>query len=376
MKKAVFIFMLCCCVANMFAQEKVNFTKHFQQQNQGKYKIEFHDLKELIHIMIAITKTGKENDDMIQQQGQYYKDVLAYFKPYENEPIIKTFDSMVNASIYNYIFLTGNGISYNFKGNKLVKDIVFDFPATGVANVSITVNPITTYKKQIEAFAQKSHYKAFYLQQQKYFEQIKTDYDKKANLGKQWTWLEKKFKSKINSYIIWCSPLINGLNYTFELDDNHFKMAFMVLPPLDNYPKLSELENEIQNTRVMFTEIDHNYVNPPSNANEKTINELFKDRSIWVNEKINGTASYPNPIKVFNEYMTFGVFLLYCKDHYDEKTFMEATKGVISLMKDRGFPKMEAFTNLLFKAYADNRNKKIDDWYPQFLQMFSGNPVQ
>lgn len=32
----------------------------------------------------------------------------------------------------------------------------------------------------------------------------------------------------------------------------------MVLPQLDKFEKLSELENELLNTRVMFAEIDHN----------------------------------------------------------------------------------------------------------------------
>jgi hypothetical protein len=370
MKKNTLVLILTFFTASVFAQEKVNFTKNFQQQNQGKYKIEINELKELIHIMIAITKVGKENDDMIQQQGQYYKDVLSYFKPYENEAIVKTFDSLVNASIYNYIFLTGNGITYKLRGNKLVKDEVFEFVANKVADVEITINPITTYKKQIEDFALKSNFNAFYNQQKTYYNQIIADYEKKANLGKQWTWLEKKFHSKINSYVIYCSPLINGLNYTGEFDNNNFKLAYMVLPSLDKYPKLTELQNEILNTRVMFTEIDHHYVNPPSDANAQTINELFKDRTIWVNEKVNGTSSYPNPVKVFNEYMTFGVFLLFCKDHYDEKTFTTTTADVIALMTDRGFPKMKDFTTKLFKVYAENEDKKIEEWYAKFLGEF------
>jgi len=85
-----FLLLFCSNTSILLAQEKVNFTKVFQQQNQGKYKVEVNELKELIHIMIAITKSGKENDDLVQQQGQYYKDILTYFKPYENEDIIKT----------------------------------------------------------------------------------------------------------------------------------------------------------------------------------------------------------------------------------------------------------------------------------------------
>ena len=369
--KKILLFISCfLSVFSIKAQEKVNFSKTFQQQNQGKYKIEINELKELVHIMIAITKTGKENDDMIQQKGKYYQDVMAYFKPYENEPIIQTFDSMVESSIYNYIFLTGNSITYNFIGNKLVKDKFFEFTANKVADVEIKINPISTYKRQIEEFAKKSKFREFYLKQSDYYNQIKLEYEKKANLGKQWRWLEKSFNSKINSYTIYCSPLINGLNYTGEFENNHFKLAYMVLPPLDNYPNLSEFKNELLNTRVMFTEIDHNYVNPPSYINQNTINEKFKDRNFWVNEKVNGISAYPSPIKVFNEYMTFGIFLLYCKEIYGEDKLQQTTDDIVALMAERGFPKMKEFATKLFNVSNENKNQKIDYYYPKFLQLF------
>ena len=164
--------------------------------------------------MIAITKSGLENEDMIEQKGKYYQDVVAHFKPYENEKIIKTFDSLLIISIYNHIFLTGNGISYDFKEKVMVKNKIFDFPATTVSQTKITENPITTYKKDIEDFARKSRFRKFYKGHQAYYTEIISNYEKNANLGKQWKWLEANFKSKQNSYTIFCFPLINSLNYT------------------------------------------------------------------------------------------------------------------------------------------------------------------
>lgn len=352
------------------AQEKVNFSPKFKIENQGKYKIEVHELKELIQIMIALTKSGKENDDMIQQQGQYYKDLIAYFKPYENEQIIKTFDSLIVASPYNYIFLTGNAISYDFKGNSLIKSSVYDFPATAVAGIKITENPITKYKKEIEDFTKKSNFRYFYNAHKKYYKQLITDYNQYANLGKQWKWLEDNFETRINSYLIFCSALINGLNYTDEFKNNDFRLIYMSLPPLDKLPTFSALQNEIFNTRMMFTEIDHNYVGPPSKSNKNLINELFKERSTWVNEKVYGVFAYANPISVFDEYMTYGVFLLYCKEQYDPATFDKVYQETVKLMSERGFPSMKKFTDQLLKTKAEHPQKKIDNLYLDFLKHF------
>lgn len=370
MKKNFLFTLLILTPLFLHAQYKINFTEKFKKENQGKYKIEINEVKELIHIMIAITKFGLENDDMIEQKGKYYQDVIAHFKPYENEKIIKTFDSLLVTSPYNYIFLTGNGISYDFEGNKLAKNNIFDFPATAVSKFTITENPITTFKKEIEKFAKKSNFREFYKKHKPYYSEITSNYEKNANLGKQWKWLEANFKTTQDSYIIFCSPLINGLNYTGDFINNNFKLIYMVLPPLDILENLTDRENELFNTRVMLTEIDHNYVKSPTLANQEVINQYFKDRKLWINEEIEGVSAYPNPVKVFDEYMTFGVFVLYCKDNYDKKDFLSAKESIIILMKDRGFPKMQEFTDKLLKVRSESPDKKIDDIYPEFLKQF------
>lgn len=177
-----------------YAQEKfkqVNFDEKFKKENQGKAEIKINEVKELIHIMIAITEIGLENDDMVAQTGAYYKDVIQDFKPFKDEKIITKFDSLIKANPLNYIFLSGNALSYDFKGNKLIADKYYLFPAQNVSShTTITVNPITTYKKEIENFAKKSKFRKFYKNHKEYYNKIISDYNKFANLKEQWNWLE------------------------------------------------------------------------------------------------------------------------------------------------------------------------------------------
>lgn len=369
MHRTLFFTLFTFISLQSFAQDNVCFSQAYKTENQGKYKIEINELKELVHIMIAITQSGKENDDMIEQRGSYYQDILTHFAPYENEPIIKTFDSLMVASPYNYIFLTGNAMSYQFDtGNKLIKSDVFIFPAQGVADMVISENPISTYRQEIEDFARVSQFREFYAAHQTYYDQIISDYQTNANLGKQWTWLEENFKTKKNSYVIFCSPLINGLNYTGQFSNNDFSLIYLNLPPVAPHPDLSPLAQKIINTRVMFTEIDHNYVHQPTEDNSELINQVFSDRDFWVNPDSYGTFAYVNPVQVFGEYITYGVFLLYCQDHYDQQGLDLARENAITLMNERGFPQMALFSEILFRAREANRDKKIDDWYPDFLQ--------
>lgn len=371
MKKSLLILLLVTGSLHVDAQEKVNFDKAFQKSNQGKPRVEIPPLKELIHIMLAITKTGLSNDDMVDQKTEYYQDVLNHFRPFADEPIIKTFDSLLNVSLYYYIFISGNAMTYDLSKTRLKPNRNYLFPAQAVANMVISTNPLETYRKEIEAFAKKSKFQKFYSRHKAYYDSVISDYKSGANLGRQWQWLEKNFKNRINSYLILCSPLINGLNYTTEFNDKGFRQILMVLPPLEHAPGRSKIQNDVFNTRVMFTEIDHNYVGPPSKAHKAGIDSALSNRAVWVNEKTDGTYAYPTPLKVFDEYMTFGVFLLYCKDNYDNALFQETRNSVISLMTDRGFPKMETFISSLEKVRSEAPDKKIDELYPQLLKLLN-----
>ncbi|WP_199142146.1 hypothetical protein, partial [Pedobacter sp. ASV12] len=72
-----------------------------------------------------------------------------------------------------------------------------------------------------------------------------------------------------------------------------------------------------------------------------------------------------------DRYMTYGVFVLYCKDHYDGATLQKVTKDVTTQMTDRGFTKMKKFTEKLLEFRAANPDQKIDQWYPQFIKQFA-----
>lgn len=373
-QKIFFSLFLFFSTSSTFSQntKDVNFDKEFIKKYNGKAKVEINEVKELLHIMIAITKSGLTNDDMVQQEGPYYKDVINYFKPFQNEKIITKFDSILQSNLINYVFLTGNAITYDFdENNKLKPSKYFILPASEVAKIKITENPITKYKSEIEGFAEKSNFRNFYNQHKDYYNSLISDYENNANVKKQWKWLEKNFRTKINAYQILCSPLINGLNYTGEFKQNSFRLIQMVLPPLMRNPQWTKGYTIAFNTKGMFTEIDHNYVNPPSDKYKNEIDIALSDREKWVNTKTYGTEYYPNPVKVFNEYMTFGVFILYAQDIFknDPATFKNALNEVNDVMvNQRGFRKMKEFNEELLSLRKKNKNKKIEDLYPELLE--------
>ncbi len=355
-----------------FAQ-KVNFSNEFKKENQGKATIEINEVKELLIIMLSITDFGLQNDDMFEQKGDYYQRVLKQYKPYKDESIIKKLDSLLTKNPLNYIFFTGNAQTYTLKNDILIANNNYILPANKVANVKIEVNPITTYKTEIEAFAKKSHFDDFYKSEKPFYNKIIADYEQYSNLRNQWNWLEKNFEQKINSYIVYTSALINGLNYTGGYENNNFHLIEMVLPPISKEKGRSEKNNEAFNTRGMFTEINHNYIEKPSVKYKSEINTALKDREKWVNTKTYGTEYYPDGFKVFNEYMTYCVFILYAEEIYkgDEKLLQEINNEVNAVMIERGFIKMKEFNQELKNLRKKNKKKKIDLLYPELIKWCS-----
>ena len=70
-------------------------------------------------------------------------------------------------------------------------------------------------------------------------------------------------------------------------------------------------------TGVVFTEIDHNYVNPVSNNFKIDIDRIMGDsnRAKWIKADGDGKF-YNNGYKIFNAYMTHAVYLVYTNTVY------------------------------------------------------------
>lgn len=373
MKKIIIILLLTPLVVLCQAKPKgkdVTFTKEYIKKYNRKYTIESPETIELILTIIAITPTGIADENMINHETGYYKEVINTFKPFDQEPVVKKVDSLISQNILEYFYLTCNSYAYKFKGKKIVPTKVYHILADEIGTYKMEKNNLIELLPLLEEFSQKTSFKNFHKKQLNYYNSIKNDFEKYSPIKKQWDWLESHFSTKHNSYKILFSPLIGGMNCTNSYEDNGFSETLMFLPTVLRSPKWTEHFTEAFNTRVMFSEIDHNYVRKPSNQYEEKINVAFSNRNKWVDTTVYGTQYYPTPVKVFNEYMTFGAFLLYCNDTYSDINTLEKTrKDVESLLtKERGFPMFKEFYIKLEELYNNSSEKNIEDIYPTLLK--------
>jgi hypothetical protein len=115
---------------------------------------------------------------------------------------------------------------------------------------------------------------------------------------------------------------------------------------------------------IVFTEIDHNYVNPTTNKYAKQIDSIFAKRGTWAKTG-NSSDFYGSPVSVFNEYMTHAAFCLYIADSYDEPTANFVIASREALMVDRrNFIRFKAFDQQLLKLHRENKTLTLTELYP------------
>jgi hypothetical protein len=188
--------------------------------------------------------------------------------------------------------------------------------------------------------------------------------EEQANIIDQHAWLERSFPIHHGHYRIIFSPLSYGMHATNSALN---KVVVWVSGPSEKRGTSPALI-EAGVSRMIFTEIDHNYVNPISDLYTKEIKRAFRNRELWANGGFSG--AYTSSYEIFNEYMTWAVFILYAKDNYANEDFLLIKKMVEDMMVEyRGFPKLRWFSDRLLELYKSKKHEtKVSDLFLPMLE--------
>ncbi|MGB2273608.1 MAG: DUF4932 domain-containing protein [Flavicella sp.] len=349
--------------------KNVFFTKDYIAANKGKFKVEIPEVHELANIMVAVSKVGQIDSNMVDMTTKYHQEVLDYFLKYKKHPAIDTINKYIvkpldNDSYYYYYALKMNACGYLFDANhKIIDDGVihnmgFDTPK----------NPFIQHANLFTDFSTKSNFRTFYKSHQQYYNNLIDTYKSLNPIDKMQVWLEEKFGFTYGSYVVLFSPLVGGAHATQKYKDNGFEQTFMYVCRSEYDERNSKTMDEIRNGRVVFTEIDHNFVNPVSDTYLNTINKAFADRSVWVDDSKSGATAYGTPYMVFNEYMTFAFYSLYCMDHFSEDDYEAYVPKMESFMTEyRGFEKFKRFNRKMMQLYSDTPQISVKDLYEKMF---------
>ncbi len=354
-----------------------NFTAAYIKKHKGTTIIDIPEVSELANILMALHRDAEQDNNMIDSSTDYFQSVKAHFTPFLDHPIMDTIQHYIgglrevdegvsifsNESYMYYFAMKMNACTYEFtEDGKIVNQGFIKELAKGWS----TLDPFKD-KALMEDFAKTSNFRAFYQENKPYYDELLTTYETLNPIGKMQKWLDKKFGFTYGNYSIYFSPLIAGAHSTKAFDTDDFKQTFMFIARADFDDSMTRTMNELVESRVVFTEIDHNYVNPVSVKFLDGINASLSNRDRWVQGEMNDM--YADPYMVFNEYMTFAVYSLYIHDNYPEKEVLAYLPKMETQMEQlRGYPQFKAFNRTLLEHYKSNPNQSINELYTFILK--------
>ena len=364
-------------------EPNITLSKRFIKENRDKIKVEIPEVSELVNIIMALHKDATKDYGMFDTKSDYYRKIKDYFAPYQNHPAIDTIQKYISGlhyidSTYMGFSMEGNWYYYKLKMNACAYEFDKNDKIKNQGNIKeiaigwggVPFDPMKD-KAIFEDFARKSNFRKFYSENKPYYDELIKTYNQLNPIRQMQSWLNNKFGALNGSYFIYFSPLVYGSHSTAGFNINDYDLTMMFICKATNDTARSLNQNILRESRVVFTEIDHNYVNPMTDNYKEKVNNSFSNREIWA--KGNITDAYPNTISVFNEYMTWGLFTLYVFDNYSKKDVEEfLPKMEKQMVEKRGYIKFKEFNRTLLEKYQQNPNIKMTDLY-EFILTWAEN---
>ena len=249
--------------------------------------VEYPEVYELANIVLALTEYGITDKWQVQKDFKYYEEMRAYFKPFEDHPLLDS----VNFSRDRWQeYLSYRTDSYAFvfdEHNKLKR--VNDFQ-------SFEISTFDKFKILTEDFAEKSKFREFYQSHKTYYQQIIENYKREYLLEEMKSFLTNEFGNYFaeKKYAIVISPFVYAQNLHRDIDSTWTADFPHVAKPIIAGTGFENIEDKATEIHTLFTEMDHGYVNPTTDKHDMA---RFKEE-IWDLES--GYAGGGNA--VFNEY--------------------------------------------------------------------------
>lgn len=353
------------------------YSDDYIKDSKNNIRFEIPEVYELANIIWTLSPSGSRATDL-NNNSDYYKKVIQHFSPYLNCPIFQKLDFPEAEYFEKYYDFRENSLCFSFKDSLLVSNGPYyhvyytnDYDEDKLGGLFGKLSPL------VEDFARKSNFKKFYKDNLTSYSSLIMRQKNLMPVIKMWEWLEKNFPSRFDAYKIVFSPLVGGSHSTqkftfFTKDGSAFRECVMFVNGPEKYNNVEEEINIGLASGTVFTEIDHNYVNPVTSKYREEIDNIFKNDHVWT-ARNSSNRGYNNGETVFNEYMTHAVFCLYMNENYGGETASYVIdKRIESMEKRRGFIKFREFFNKLSDLYFKrDHNDKVSDLYPQIIEWAS-----
>lgn len=352
------------------------FDADYRAANAGRISVEVPEVYELVNVALALTPAGIEDRTLFYHDSAYYRAMRAWFDPWRNHPAIAALDAGLRQSP-GYQRLKMNGYAFVFDPNgRIMQSSVYDRTSFSGERA----NGLRPFIEGLQSFADASRFRAFYARNQATYAAQMDFYRKMADIESMRAWLNRNFPgaTPYDSYRIVFSPLVAYNQSATWMESNGFRelQAHVNYPYPEDVPRrvqgapLSPEAEAVLRGDIVFTELNHGYINPEADRHAERINAATSRRDRWV-DPARGPGYYGG-ISLFNEYMNWALVSLRVSDiapAADQQTLIACVDRMMT--QNRGFPRFAAFDAFLLDLYRHRRpGQTIADLYPQIIAWF------
>jgi len=319
--------------------------------------VQLSETYELANIILAITPYGKSDRWEVSQNSDYYREVRKHFDAFESHPLLQK----VNYSREqwaSYLSFRTDAYAFAFgKDDQLVRQFPF------FANEGF--KPFDENLELIEDFVKQTGFRTFYNKHKGYYAQLASDYLKSQYYDDMVRFLTREFggKAGAENYAIALSPLVGRMNCHRTV--RGIGTDFITVPQflLSGAPHDATDVEIASGTHMLFTELDHGFVNPATNVNQQLVTANFSV-ALW--NKKSGYES--DSLAVFNEYMTWAVFDIFVHERFPSVAHQVTADWALQ-NETRGFIASSLFNHELLRLYRQRKDgQTLRDLYPELLR--------
>ncbi len=348
------------------------FTKDYIRANLGKTFFHIPEVYELANVILYLTDCSI-NTKNHPTDTEYSKLVDEHFGKFRNHPLIKTLNNKCSNNSYwkTYYGFRENSICFKFDDANYLR-YQTTYKHAWSDDSQVRGGEFRNLLYLVQDFADKTEFRKFYKNNKDYYSKLEIRQSELQPIKKMWLWLENEFPQKYDHYKVLFSPLIEGSHstqkfYKGNFKDPEFQECIMFVNSSEAIDSNKDYHEELKEglfSGIVFTEIDHNYVNPTSKENIKAIKELVSDKDKWATKEVQ--QNYSSEYAIFNEYMTHSIFCLYVNENYGGEIKMNIIDKRIKLMNRRGFNRFEEFNSVVLNKMK-NAEGTIYESYSELI---------
>ena len=344
---------------------QAQFSEAYQAAHRGKIDIEVPRAYELVNVGLSLTPYAAENPGLTAS-SPYLDDVRSYFAEHADAAFVQRLDELMREDASSYHTLKMNGAAFDLADdNTLTRSEIYRSSAW-------TGNDLLPLMEDMQAFAQSSDFSKFYAAHaQLYASQIAYLRDA-VDVPGMIAWLGEEFPdvAPYDHTRILFSPLV-GYNQslkTFDEDGFRQSMPHVNFPyPADSDAQLSRNALAVYRGLILFTELNHGYINPTIEPYSGKIEAVMPDLPLWAGNET--AAGYGNGTGIFTEMTNWALVSVHAYDVLPEAEADQIAERVERIMiRNRGFTRFDKFqARLLALSRSQPANESLADVFPQLV---------